>query len=282
MPNSDYSRIEKAIGFLTRQSHTQPSLEDLSDYLGLSEYHCHRLFKKWAGITPKDFLQLLTLSKAKKLLNQSNSVLNTSHSVGLSGGSRLYDLFVQHEAMTPGEYKKGAFGLEIHWGLFESPFGKMAIAHTKRGICSLIFASGESEALKHFQKNWPHAHFSKNPKKIKSIAQPILGKMMGEKTNHPMKLFLKGSPFQIKVWEALLRIPDGKVTTYQEVARFIGAPKAVRAVGTAIGSNPITYLVPCHRVIRSTGAIGNYYWGATMKTAILASEFGKTRSSDHR
>lgn len=271
MKGSDFYRIEKAIKYLTDNAVIQPSLEDLSKYLGLSEYHCHRLFKQWAGITPKDFLQVITLTKAKTLLTHSKSVMETSFEVGLSGSSRLHDLFVTHESMTPGEYKAGGQGLEIKWGQFESPLGTATLAITDRGICALNFSKNQKEGLEYFQKSWPKAKVIKSQAAIQAYSKAIVAKMQGKPTDN-IQLFLKGTPFQIKVWEALLKIPEGQISTYQEIAYFVGIPKAVRAVGTAVGANPIGYLIPCHRVIRSTGAVGEYHWGTERKIALLAME----------
>ncbi len=274
---SDYKRIEKAIHYLTTKSEDQPSLQDLSSHLGLSEFHCHRLFKKWAGITPKDFLQVLTLVKAKRLLALSQSVFNVSLDVGLSGSSRLHDLFLRYEAMTPGEYKNGGEGLQIGWSRFASPLGSIAIGATHRGLCSMSFQETDEAALKHLQAQWPRAKFTKNTSHLKGVVPEILSRISGKKTRE-LSLLVQGTPFQVKVWQALLLIPEGKVSTYQQIAHQVGLPKATRAVGTAIGANPIGYLIPCHRVIRSTGAIGEYHWGSARKTAFLAMECGRAVS----
>jgi len=271
---SDYHRIEKAIGFLMENMERQPSLEDLSGFLGLSEFHCHRLFKKWAGITPKDFLQFLTLARAKELLKNSSSLVETSLNVGLSGPSRLHDLFIRYEAMTPGEYKNGGEGLEIGWSHFDTIVGPLFVAATRRGICSLSFQDKASDGLKLLKESWPNARLIQDAKFVAPFVQAIDARLRGEK-NRELCLFVKGTPFQVKVWEALLNIPEGKISTYREIAHLIGSPKAVRAVGSAIGANPIGFLIPCHRVIRSSGAIGDYHWGPARKTALLAIEYGR-------
>lgn len=276
---SDYYRIEKAIRYLIENHEVHPSLEDLSRFLGLSEYHCHRLFKKWAGITPKEFLQVITLSKAKNLLMNSESLLETSHAVGLSGPGRLHDLFLRYEAMTPGNYKESGEGLEIGWSHFESPLGNTTISATSKGICSLSFEEKESTALKGFEKNWPKAKLTRDARFVKPFVQEVVNRMNGKRTKE-LNLLVKGTPFQVKVWEALLRIPEGKVSTYREIANLIGSPTAVRAVGTAIGSNPIGYLIPCHRVIKSTGVIGDYHWGSARKTVILGIEYARQSSEN--
>lgn len=277
MTGSDYHRIEKAIRFLEANAEAQPSLADLAALLGLSESHCHRLFRRWAGLTPKDFLQVITLARAKALLAGSRSVMESSLALGLTGASRLHDLFIHHEAMTPGEYKRGGEGLEISWGQFESPLGDIAIGWTSRGICSLSFFEKPSEALDHLHRCWPKARISPDERGTRPFAREIVSRMKGERAGQ-MSLLPRGTPFQVKVWEALLRIPEGQVTTYQEIANLIGAPKSARAVGTAVGANPIGYLIPCHRVIRSTGVIGDYHWGAARKTALLAAEIGRRAS----
>jgi AraC family transcriptional regulator of adaptative response/methylated-DNA-[protein]-cysteine methyltransferase len=271
MKGSDFYRIEKAIYFLFENAIAQPSLADLSKFIGLSEHHCHRLFKRWVGITPKDFLQIATLSKAKSLLLNSKSVIDTSIDVGLSSSSRLHDLFLRYEAMTPGNFKTGGELLKIRWDFFDSPLGNIALAVTDHGICSLNFFDKIESANQHLKANWPNATLEKDPKRVKPIAEEIRARMRGERENE-LKLLMRGTPFQVKVWEALLKIPEGRVTTYQEIANLIGAPKAVRAVGTAIGANPIGYLIPCHRVIKSTGIIGKYRWGEARKAGLLAIE----------
>ena len=276
MKGSDFSRIEKAIHFLVRNANEQPTLQDLAHELGMSEFHTHRLFKKWAGITPKDFLQLVTLAKAKALLKNSESVFNTSLKVGMSGGSRLHDLFIRYEAMTPGEFKSGARKRVIRWGRFESPLGHFTLGLTDRGICALRFGETDSETVRNFRRHWPKAQLVKSSKSLAPLAEEIRLRITGKSRGQKLKLLMKGTSFQVKVWEALLRIPEGQVTTYQEIANLIGAPKSTRAVGTAIGANPIGYLIPCHRVIRSTGMIGDYHWGPERKTALLAIEHAKT------
>jgi len=269
---SDYTRIEKAIHYLTANSEAQPSLADLSEFLGLSEFHCHRLFKRWAGITPKDFLQVLTLAKSKELLKNSKSLLETSMNVGVSGPSRLHDLFLRYEAMTPGEYKTE--GLAISWSMFDSPLGRMAVAATDRGICALTFDDDEAAALREFAKHWPRARISKSSRALKPLTEEIVRRLTDEPRD-TLNLHLCGSAFQVKVWQALLTIPEGQVTTYQRLAKRIGALRASRAVGSAVGANPIGYLIPCHRVIKSTGAVGEYHWGSARKTALLALEHSR-------
>jgi len=274
MKGSDYNRIERAIRYLENNVEAQPSLAALSKYLGVSEYHCHRLFKKWAGITPKDFLQVLTLARAKKLLaSESKNLLDTSLDLGLSGTGRLYDLFVTHEGMTPGDYKQGGCGIKVFWNTEETPFGKVFLATTARGICGMSFLDSGSpkNAIADLKRSWPGAHLERDMSRLKPLLKGVKAQMSGE-TKTPLPIELKGTPFQVKVWEALLKIPEGRVTTYQQLAKAIGKAKAVRAVASAVASNPIGYLIPCHRVIRSTGAVGEYHWGADRKLTLLAVE----------
>ncbi len=273
-----YKLIEQAIQYIEANVQRQPELEEIAGAVGMSEYHFQRLFTGWAGISPKRFMQFLTKEHAKELLNKSENLLDTTHQVGLSSLGRLHDLFVTTEAVTPGEYKSGGEGLEIHYGIHPSPFGKCLIATTDRGICSLRFVDGsEGQALDDLVENWKQAKMIEDYKitvplvtRIFSELEPDPG-MRGNST--PLKLHLRGTNFQIKVWEALLNIPTGAVTTYEHIAGQIGKPHALRAVGTAVGHNPIAYLIPCHRVIRKSGDFGNYLYGSARKKAILAREF---------
>jgi AraC family transcriptional regulator, regulatory protein of adaptative response / methylated-DNA-[protein]-cysteine methyltransferase len=273
MSGSDYSRVEAAIQYLTDHAQEQPTLAEVAAHIGLSEFHFQRLFRQWAGVTPKDFLQSLTLSRAKHLLGESRSLLETSLTLGLSGSSRLHDLFLSLEAMTPGEFKRGGAGLKIHWGVHATPFGEALFAVTDRGLCGLSFVGDapRDEAVGQLQSRWPEAELSEVSIRIEPVAREVLSRMQGSAAQ-PLSLVLKGSPFQIKVWEALLAIPEGQVTSYQSLAQMIGSPSAPRAVGSAVAMNPIAYLIPCHRVIRATGAIGEYHWGNVRKQAILGVE----------
>lgn len=269
---SDYQRIASAIHFIEENVEQQPSLEDVAAHLGLSPFHAQRLFRRWAGITPKDFLQQLTLIRAKRLLAGTTSVLETSLAVGLSGPGRLHNLFLGLEAMTPGEFKRGAAGLEIAWSIEETPFGEALLALTERGLCGLTFVDGSrEEALDELRARWPGATFREDARRVAPVAKEVVSRMHGLATQ-PLRLVLKGTPFQVQVWQALLSIPEGRVATYQTLATSIGAARAQRAVGSALGQNPIGFLIPCHRVIRGTGAIGDYRWGALRKTTLLALE----------
>lgn len=267
---SDYERIEKAILFLQDHVYDQPTLEEVAEHLHLSPYHFQRLFKRWAGISPKRFLQFLTLDYAKQLLRETRNNLETTYRAGLSSPSRLHDLFVSVDAVTPGEYKSHGFGLEIFFGVHDSPFGNCLVAVTERGVCGLSFldAEGPQAAVDSLHWQWPKAVLNENLEKTEWVIRRVF-EPLREDAPSPLPLLLKGTNFQIKVWEALLSIPTGSLTSYQDLARAIGKPTASRAVGSAVGANPIAYLIPCHRVIRSTGAFGNYRYGAARKKAIL-------------
>jgi len=273
MNGSDYSRVELAIHYLEAHAHEQPSLAELAGHVGLSEFHFQRLFHRWAGVTPKNFLQSLTLNRAKDLLAASSSLLDTSLELGLSGTGRLHDLFLSLEAMTPGEFKRAGQGLTIQWGIHATPFGEALFAVTPRGLCGLSFleAGSRTTAVARFQARWPEARLVEHPSQTEPFATEVVLRMRGT-MSRPLALVLKGSPFQTKVWEGLLAIPEGRVSSYQGLAHAIGAPNASRAVGTALAMNPIGYLIPCHRVIRASGAVGEYHWGAVRKQALLGVE----------
>ena len=279
MDNPDYRRIEQAIAYLDEHALEQPSLDDVAEHIGLSSYHFQRLFKSWAGVSPKRFLQYLTIENAKNLLRESTSVLDTALDVGLSGPSRLHDLFVSVEAMTPGEFKAQGKDLVISYGFHTTPFGECLLAVTPRGICRLAFVDPETrpDALDELQMSWQEATIVENHSAGKDAIKTIFGQTCG-RAQTPIKVLLRGTNFQVKVWEALLRIPEGSVVSYGSLANAIGRPKAHRAVGTAAGHNPIGYLIPCHRVLRANGEIGGYHWGTTRKRAILARE---AAFSDH-
>ncbi|PTL83787.1 methylated-DNA--[protein]-cysteine S-methyltransferase [Vitiosangium sp. GDMCC 1.1324] len=280
MATSDYARIEQAILFLEQHAREQPRLEEVAASVGLSPYHFQRLFTRWAGISPKRFLQFQTLEFAKQLLAERRSLLEVTYETGLSSSSRLHDLFISLEAVTPGEFKLGGSGLDIHHGVHDSPFGEYLLAVCERGLCGLHFLAGESEdeALRRLQEQWPNASFTESPEVTAAWAGRIFPSRR-RRTPQPLGLLVKGSNFQLKVWDALLRIPPGSVATYQDIATVIGAPGAVRAVGTAVGENPVAFLIPCHRVIRKTGAFGGYRWGAPRKRALLAWEAARFASS---
>ncbi len=272
----DYSRIEKAIHYLDERFPAQPDLSEVAKSVNLSAFHFQRLFKRWAGISPKRFLQFLMLDYAKHALEQSGNVLDAAYAAGLSSPSRLHDLFVSVEAVTPGEFKKRGAGLRIAYGFHPSPFGECLLAATERGICAMSFVTrgNRKEVLKDLLRRWPGAQLVEDSK----TAGRYLGRVF-PKSNHHAKLplDLRGTNFQIKVWQALLEIPPGAVVPYEELATRVGNPKAFRAVGSAIGQNPIAFIIPCHRVIRKVGSIGGYHWGTERKRAMLAWEAARTR-----
>ncbi|MCF8512013.1 MAG: methylated-DNA--[protein]-cysteine S-methyltransferase [Rhodobacteraceae bacterium] len=243
------------------------TLEGLAARMGMSAAHFQRTFSQWVGVSPKRYQQYLTLDHARDLLARRFTVLQTAHETGLSGGGRLHDLFVKWEAMSPGEFATGGAGLAISWGLHSSPFGQTVTMATAKGICGMGFAEemGEDAAVQDLMQRWPNARFQREDAKVASMAAAAFG---GQTT----ALHLIGAPFQIKVWEALLSIPSGHVTTYSEIAGAIGHTRAVRAVGTAVGRNPISFLIPCHRALRKSGGLGGYHWGLPVKRAMLAWE----------
>jgi len=270
---TDYERIKKAIEFIQANFQQQPDLDAVAKEVYLSPFHFQRLFKDWAGVSPKKFLQYISLQHAKKLLHQ-HTVSDTAYETGLSGSSRLHDLFISIEGMTPGEYKNGGEQLQINYSFAETPFGNIIVASTKKGICHLAFADDEKEALMQLQLQFPKAQFRQVVDTIQQNALFIF--TQDWKDLSKIKLHLKGTPFQIKVWEALLKIPMGDVSTYSGIENSIHNPNASRAVGTAIGDNPVAFLIPCHRVIRSTGDFGQYHWGSIRKTAMIGWEAAKT------
>jgi AraC family transcriptional regulator of adaptative response/methylated-DNA-[protein]-cysteine methyltransferase len=270
--SEDYRRIEQAIQYLEKHVQSQPELGEIASAVGLSEYHFHRIFSRWAGISPKRLLQFLTKEGAKELLAQSENLLDTTYGVGLSSLGRLHDLFVTTEAVTPGEYKSGGAGLTIRYGLHDTPFGKALIGTTERGICHLSFVqTSEGKAIDTLVVEWQQARMVEDHKATAPLVEPIFD--LSKRGNTPLRLHLRGTNFQLKVWEALMRIPPGAVTSYEGLAAQAGRPRASRAVGTALGRNPIAVLIPCHRVIRKLGEFGNYRYGAVRKKALLAKEF---------
>ena len=274
--SEDYLRIEQAIQYLENHYREQPNLEEVAASIGLSEFHFQRLFTRWAGVSPKRFLQFLTKEGAKDLLSRSENLLDTTHQVGLSSLGRLHDLFVTTEAVTPGEYKSGGEGVTIRYGIHLTPFGKCLIGMTERGICHLSFVqSSEGDALDHLVADWKEAKMVEDYRTTAALVEPIFDLKYSHRIK-PLTLHLRGSNFQLKVWEALLQIPTGRVTTYEGIAQRIGQPTATRAVGTAVGHNPIAVLIPCHRVIRKIGDFGNYRYGSLRKKALLAREFMNT------
>jgi AraC family transcriptional regulator of adaptative response/methylated-DNA-[protein]-cysteine methyltransferase len=275
---NDYERIAQIIRFLDERHVEQPDLMTLAGRAGLSQFHFHRLFSTWAGVTPKDFLQCLTLAHAKELLRDGNSILDVALESGLSGPGRLHDLCVNLEAASPGELKTGGVGWTISFGLADSPFGKCLIAESPRGICHLSFVENENEktALAALQKDWPQAKLKRGDSAarlaVKIFARLATDQHAGLEPGAPLRAFVRGTPFQVRVWRALLHVQPGTLTSYGHLAGAIGKPTAARAVGAAVGQNPLAYLIPCHRVIRETGVIGGYHWGQIRKRAMIAWE----------
>ena len=271
--SSDYARVEQALTFLQENYQRQPTLQEIAASISLSEYHFQRLFSRWVGISPKRFLQFLTKERAKELLSRSDDLLSVAYQSGLSGPGRLHDLFVNCEAMTPGEYKAQGAGLHISYGFHETPFGECLLATTPRGICALSFLynSSPDQALARLQRNWQQAELVAAPNSTGQLAEQVF-RWPRQSPSAPLSLFLKGTNFQIKVWEALLRVPPGSVVSYEAIAQAIGRPQALRAVGNAVAHNPIQYLIPCHRVIRKMGEFGSYQGGTPRKMALMGWE----------
>ncbi len=271
--SEDYERIEKSIKFLETNFSSQPSLKEVAAHIGLSEFHFQRLFSRWVGISPKRFLQFLTKEYAKTLLESHNNLLDVTYEAGLTSPSRLHDLFVTCEAVTPGEFKTKGEGVVITYGFHPSSFGKCLLAITERGICGLYFVKNgnQRDVFAEFKQYWQKATLTEDPLATGPLIPQIFNPSLGKK-REPLHLILKGTNFQIKVWEALTRIPFGMVVTYEDVAVQVGIPKATRAVGTAVGHNPISYIIPCHRVIRKNAEFGNYGSGPARKKAILGWE----------
>lgn len=271
---TNFNRIEEAIAYINTNFKSQPSLDEIAGNIHLSPYHFQRLFTEWAGVSPKKFLQYISVEHAKNMLKKNQSTLSdAAFETGLSGTGRLHDLFINIEGMTPGEYKNGGENLSINYSYAESPFGNILVASTSKGICYMAFADEEMEAFKALQKNFPNAVYKQMTDLIQQNALYIFTHDWKKLNN--IKLHLKGTAFQIKVWETLLKIPLGQLSTYGKIAKDIHNPTASRAVGSAIGDNPIAFLIPCHRVIQSTGNFGQYHWGSNRKTAMIGWEAAK-------
>lgn len=268
----DYRRVETAIRFLEAHAHEQPSLGVVARAVGLSDFHFQRLFRRWAGVSPKRFLQHLTVARAKEALRDGHSALGAAYEAGLSGPGRLHDLFVAVEAVTPGEFKQRGQDLTIRYGFQPSPFGESFLAVTQRGICALEFVSdaARESVVRRLRAAWPAATLREDRGAAAASAERAFAPVT--RRHDPLPLLLRGTNFQLQVWQALLRVPPGALVTYGGIAQAIGRPGSERAVGRALGQNPIAYLIPCHRVIRSTGAFGGYHWGAERKLAIVGRE----------
>jgi AraC family transcriptional regulator of adaptative response/methylated-DNA-[protein]-cysteine methyltransferase len=277
---NDYERVANVIRFLDRHHTEQPDLNELAAAAGLSPFHFHRLFSTWAGVTPKDFLQCLTLEHVKQLLLDGDNVFDAALDAGLSGPGRLHDLCVTLEGASPGEMKNGGAGLQIDYGFAETPFGEAIIAETKRGICHLSFVNGQGRnaARDSLTSQWPNAKLNRNDARIGELSATIFTQNREGTSRRPLRAFVRGTSFQLRVWRALLRVPSGTLTTYGRLAEAIGQSKAARAVGSAVGANPISFIVPCHRVIRETGALGNYGGGLIRKRAMVGWELSSRDS----
>jgi AraC family transcriptional regulator of adaptative response/methylated-DNA-[protein]-cysteine methyltransferase len=271
----DYETVRRAVEFISRQWREQPSLERIAEYVGMRPLALQRLFTRWAGLTPKAFVQALTLDHARSLLADSASVLDASYEVGLSGPGRLHDLFVTHEAMTPGAYKARGEGIVITYGFHPSPFGTSLVMTTEHGLAGLAFADdgGEAAALADMKARWPRATYVEDVEGTEPTARRIFDPATW-RPDRPLRIVMIGSDFELSVWETLLKLPLGAATTYSDIASHIGRPTAARAVGTAVGRNPISFVVPCHRVLGKSGNLCGYHWGLTRKKAILGWEAG--------
>ena len=276
IPSSHFARMEQAIRLLIKRSVDQPQLNEVARELGMSEFHFHRLFVEFAGLTPKEFVQFITLTNAKMLLRESNSLLTTALSVGLSGPSRLHDLFLAVDHMTPGEFKNSA-GLQIHWALVDTVLGSALLATTARGICRFSFVADAKHAIAELRNNWPQATLINAPGAVDEFREEVNARLNGDAPKQRLGLLLKGSPMRLQVWRALIEIPSGCLIPYQFLAEKIGKPLAVRAAASAVAANPVAALIPCHRVIRASGDFGRYQWGTERKLAMLAREYALSK-----
>jgi AraC family transcriptional regulator of adaptative response/methylated-DNA-[protein]-cysteine methyltransferase len=275
-PQDDYETVRAAIAYLSETGAEDVDLARFSRSLGLTERQLTDLFRRWCGLSPKSFAQAVALNHAKRLLADKESVLSTTYAVGLSSTSRLHDLFVTYEAMPPGAFRQRGEGLDMVWGAAPSPFGTAVLVITEYGLAGIGFADGEKtieDAFQDLRDRWPNARFARDDTKVAPVAARVFEPARWN-ADQPVKVVLIGTDFEVKVWETLLKIPVGRATTYQSVAEHIGKPTASRAVGAAVGKNPISFVVPCHRVVGSTGALTGYHWGVPRKRAILGWEAG--------
>jgi len=272
MAESDYQRVKAAILFIAESAPDQPSLDDVAAHVGLSPYHLQRLFRRWAGVSPKRFLQHLNANEAKRLLRDSTPVLDTAFAVGLSGSGRLHDLMVTTQAVTPGEYARKGEGLTIRYGVHDTPFGTCLLGVTDRGICTLRFVDepDAGDAIAELKAEWSRATLVRDDRETAGVIEAVF--FGAPHREQPLPLLLRGTNFQLKVWEGLLRIPEQCVISYGDLAERIGTPSSTRAVASAVGANPVAFVIPCHRVLRSTGALGGYRWGVDRKVVMLARE----------
>jgi len=271
----DYAVVRRAVGFISEHWRSQPEIEAIAHACGVTPEELHHLFRRWAGLTPKEFVAAITLDHARRLLRDSASVLDAAYAVGLSGPGRLHDLFVTHEAMSPGEWKVGGEGLTLAYGFHPSPFGDALVVATQRGLAGLAFADPDEKAraLDDIRQRWPRAQFREDAARTAALARRIFDPKQW-KQNRPLRVVMIGTDFEVRVWETLLKIPMGRVTTYSDIATKIHAPNAARAVGAAVGKNPMAFVVPCHRVIGKGGDLTGYHWGLTRKRAMLGWEAG--------
>jgi AraC family transcriptional regulator, regulatory protein of adaptative response / methylated-DNA-[protein]-cysteine methyltransferase len=277
---ADYDVVRKAIGHIRGHWREQPEIETIAEAAGVTPTELHHLFRRWAGLTPKAFVQALTLHGARELLRASATVLDATYEVGLSGPGRLHDLFVTHEAMSPGEWKSGGEGLTIHYGFHPSPFGSALVMATERGLAGLAFADqgGELAALADMKSRWTRANYVEDSARTAAVAKRIFDPAQWQSAQ-PLRVVLIGTDFEVRVWDTLLKIPMGKLVTYSDIAGRIAAPKAARAVGAAVGKNPVSFVVPCHRVVGKSGELTGYHWGITRKRAMLGWEAGQVAAA---
>jgi len=276
----DYAVVQRAIAFISENWREQPEIDEIAAAVGTTTADLHHLFRRWAGLTPKAFLQAVTLDHARKLLRASASILDAAYEVGLSGPGRLHDLFVTHEAMSPGEWKSGGEGLRVAYGFHPSPFGSALVMTTERGLAGLAFADpGEEDAaLDDMRCRWPKARYESDQAQVDPLARRIFDPTLW-RPDRPLRVVLIGTDFEVRVWDTLLGIPMGHATTYSDIARKLGKPKAARAVGAAVGKNPVSFVVPCHRVVGKSGDITGYHWGLTRKRAMLGWEAGQVAAA---
>ncbi|WP_455586340.1 methylated-DNA--[protein]-cysteine S-methyltransferase [Bacteroides sp.] len=272
----NFARVADAIEYITRNYREQPSLFDVAEEVNMSAYHFQRLFTEWAGVSPKKFLQYISVNHAKKILKEGQgSLFDAAFETGLSGTGRLHELFVRIEGMTPGEYKIGGRGLTINYNFVKTHFGEILVASTSKGVCYMSFCDDREKSLEELGHHFPFAKFERRKDEFQARALAVFS--MDWEDISEVKLHLRGTEFQLKVWETLLKIPMGTLVTYGDIAHYLDSPKASRAVGTAVGDNPVAFLIPCHRVIRATGALGGYRWGLTRKTALIGWEAAQTK-----
>lgn len=274
---ADYAKVREALRFITEEAERQPGVEEIAGALSLSSTDLTQLLRRWCGLTPKAFLQAVTLDRAKHRLDEGMPLLDCAFDVGLSGPSRLHDLFVAHEALSPGEYKTGAAGLSITYGFSPSPFGQALLLLTPRGLCGLAFADqgGEDAAFEDMRRRWPNAHYTRDDAAVAPLAARIFDPARW-RAEEPLRIILIGTDFEVRVWQGLLKIPFAATSTYSTLAQGIQKPQAARAVGAAVGRNPLSFVVPCHRVLGKSGALTGYHWGLTRKRAMLGWEAGQS------